>query len=185
VRPAPPEGESQDVRWFSWAEAIFIADPGLEGVLRAVQPGEPTIRQATVADAPRCAHVYMRSKSYALPEVPEPHTEAEVAEWMADQAFAKMDAWVAEVDGVIVGQMMLAPGWIQHLYVDPSWMGRGVGDRLLGLARQRQPGELQLWAFQSNLGARRFYERHGFHAVEFTDGSGNPERWPDVRYVCG
>jgi 8-oxo-dGTP pyrophosphatase MutT (NUDIX family)/GNAT superfamily N-acetyltransferase len=185
VQPVPPEGESQDVRWFSWAEAIAIADPGLEGVLRAIQPGEPVIRQATVADALRCARVYMRSKSYALPEVPEPHTEAEVAEWMADQAIVTMDVWLAEVDGVIVGQMMLAPGWLQHLYLDPSWMGRGLGERLMGLARQRQPGEMQLWAFQSNVGARRFYERHGFHAVEFTDGSGNAERWPDVRYVSG
>ena len=51
------------------------------------------------------------------------------------------------------------------------------------LARQRQPGQLQLWAFQSNAGGRRFYERHGFAAVEFTDGAGNEERWPDVRYV--
>ncbi len=184
-QPAPPEGESQDVRWFSWAEAVSIADPGLEGVLRAVQPGEPVIRQATIIDAPQCAHVYMRSKSFALPEVPEPHTEAEVATWMANDAVTTMDVWVAELDGVIVGQMMLAPGWLQHLYLDPSWMGRGLGERLMSLARQRQPGELQLWAFQSNLGARRFYERHGFDAVEFTDGSGNAERWPDVRYVSG
>jgi 8-oxo-dGTP pyrophosphatase MutT (NUDIX family)/GNAT superfamily N-acetyltransferase len=185
AQPAPPEGESQDVRWFSWAEAISIADPGLEGVLRAVQPGEPVIRPATTADAARCARVYVRSKSFALPEVPEPHTEAAVAEWMAQQAINTMEVWVAEVDGVIVGQMMLAPGWLQHLYLDPSWMGRGLGDRLLALARQRQPDEIQLWAFQSNLGARRFYERHGFRAVEFTDGSGTAERWPDVRYVSG
>jgi ribosomal protein S18 acetylase RimI-like enzyme len=53
----------------------------------------------------------------------------------------------------------------------------------MALARQRQPEGLQLWAFQSNARARRFYERHGFEAVEFTDGNGNEERWPDVRYV--
>jgi 8-oxo-dGTP pyrophosphatase MutT (NUDIX family) len=33
--PAPPAGESQDVRWFSWAEALEIADPGLAGYLGA------------------------------------------------------------------------------------------------------------------------------------------------------
>lgn len=33
--PCPPEGESQEVRWFSWQEALGIADPGLIGALRA------------------------------------------------------------------------------------------------------------------------------------------------------
>ena len=35
--PAPPEGESPDARWFSWAEAIAIADDGLVGALRLLQ----------------------------------------------------------------------------------------------------------------------------------------------------
>jgi hypothetical protein len=30
--------------------------------------------------------------------------------------------------------------------------------------------------------ARRFYERHGYIAVAFSDGSGNEERCPDVLY---
>jgi 8-oxo-dGTP pyrophosphatase MutT (NUDIX family)/GNAT superfamily N-acetyltransferase len=184
VVPAPPVGESPEVRWFSWCEAIAIAEPGLEGVLRASQPGTPTLRPAVVGDAAKCAHVYTRSKAFALPEVPEPHTETEIAEWMADVAIPTMDVWVADVDGVIVGQMMLVPGWLHHLYIDPSWMGRGLGDRFMALVLQRQPQDLQLWAFQSNTRARRFYERHGFTAVEFTDGAGNQERWPDVRYVA-
>ena len=35
--PAPPEGESQDVRWFDWDEAIAVTDPGLAGLLRAMR----------------------------------------------------------------------------------------------------------------------------------------------------
>jgi 8-oxo-dGTP pyrophosphatase MutT (NUDIX family) len=34
--PAPPEGESQDVRWFAWDEALRVADPGLVALLRHV-----------------------------------------------------------------------------------------------------------------------------------------------------
>ncbi|TKT00249.1 GNAT family N-acetyltransferase [Streptomyces lasalocidi] len=60
--------------------------------------------------------------------------------------------------------------------------GRGIGDRFVSLARQRSPRGLTLWTFQVNEPAHRFYERHGFTAVEFTDGSGNEEREPDVRY---
>jgi hypothetical protein len=33
--PAPHAGESQEVRWFSWADALAIADPGLAGFLLA------------------------------------------------------------------------------------------------------------------------------------------------------
>jgi 8-oxo-dGTP pyrophosphatase MutT (NUDIX family)/GNAT superfamily N-acetyltransferase len=184
VAPAPPAGESPEVRWFPWAEAIAIAEPGLEGVLRAAQPGTPSLRPAVVGDAANCARVYTRSKAFALPEVPEPHTEPDIAKWMAEVAIPTMDVWVAEVDGVVVGQFMLVPGWLHHLYIDPSWIGRGLGDRFMTLVRQRHPQALQLWAFQSNGRGRRFYERHGFTAVEFTDGAGNQERWPDVRYIA-
>ena len=34
--PAPPEGESQDVRWFAWEEARRVADPGLVALLRPI-----------------------------------------------------------------------------------------------------------------------------------------------------
>jgi 8-oxo-dGTP pyrophosphatase MutT (NUDIX family)/GNAT superfamily N-acetyltransferase len=183
VQPSPPEGESQLVQWFTWADAIAMAEAGLEGVLRALQPGQPIIRRAAVSDATRCALLYLRSKAFAMPEVPEPHTEAQIVDWMAVHALATMDCWVAELDGVVVGQMMLAPGWLHHLYIDPSWIGRGLGDRFITLAGERQPDGLQLWAFQSNASGRRFYERHGFEAVEFTDGSANDERRPDVRYA--
>jgi 8-oxo-dGTP pyrophosphatase MutT (NUDIX family) len=43
--PAPPEGESQLVRWFSWNEAMEIADAGLIGAIRAAE-GELALRSA-------------------------------------------------------------------------------------------------------------------------------------------
>jgi hypothetical protein len=44
------------------------------------------------------------------------------------------------------------------------------------------PERLELWVFQRNEGARRFYERHGFELVRLTDGAGNMEREPDALY---
>jgi len=41
---------------------------------------------------------------------------------------------------------------------------------------------LELWCFQANAYARRFYEARGFHVIRFTDGAHNEERTPDVRY---
>ncbi|HUH07842.1 MAG TPA: NUDIX domain-containing protein [Egibacteraceae bacterium] len=36
--PSPPPGESQDVAWFSWDDALELADVALVGALRAVRP---------------------------------------------------------------------------------------------------------------------------------------------------
>ena len=85
--------------------------------------------------------------------------------------------------GDVVGFAAIADGWLEHLYLAPGWTGRGIGTDLLTIARTRCPAGLQLWTFQVNAGARRFYEREGFRAVESTDGSANEEREPDVRYV--
>jgi 8-oxo-dGTP pyrophosphatase MutT (NUDIX family) len=38
--PRPPAGESQDVRWFTWSEAIDVADAGLAGYLRWASAGD-------------------------------------------------------------------------------------------------------------------------------------------------
>ncbi|MBI4935659.1 MAG: GNAT family N-acetyltransferase [Actinobacteria bacterium] len=186
VDPAPPEGESQEVEWFHWYQAMPLTESGLEGALRALQPGTPRLRTVRSDDAVECAHVYLRSRAFGLPEVPFAFPPSDVKRWMADEVVGRTDMWVAEVDGVLAGLMVLGHerdgSWIEHLYLDPAWVGRGLGDRFIDIAKQRGPEGLQLWTFQSNDRARRFYERHGFVAETFTDGAGNAERTPDVRY---
>jgi hypothetical protein len=137
VAPTPPEGESPDVAWFSWAQAIEVAEPGLEGVLRAVQPGRPTLRRAVVDDAAACARVYVRACNYAIDEVAGPRTEAEIAAWMAGQAIPSSEVWVADLEGVVVGLLLLGPGSIRHVHVDPAWIGRGLDEELIALAGPR------------------------------------------------
>jgi 8-oxo-dGTP pyrophosphatase MutT (NUDIX family) len=36
--PSPGPGESQEVRWFGWDEALDVADPGLAGLLWHLRP---------------------------------------------------------------------------------------------------------------------------------------------------
>ena len=67
----------------------------------------------------------------------------------------------------------------------PSLTGRGIGSALLAVAKRERPQGLRLWTFQSNTGAQRFYERHGFVEVRRTDGRDNEERAPDVLYAYG
>jgi 8-oxo-dGTP pyrophosphatase MutT (NUDIX family)/GNAT superfamily N-acetyltransferase len=185
--PAPPQDESQEVAWFPWHQAVAMADAGLEGILRALQPGTPTLRDARSNDAPDVATVYLRSRAFALPTVPLVHDEGDVRRWIADEVIGHRDVVVAELDGTIVGVMALdgrrgEEGWIDHLYLDPAWIGRGLGEQFVDVAKERHRAGLQLWTFEVNEAAQRFYARHGFRAVERTAGAGNEEQSPDVRF---
>ena len=67
--------------------------------------------------------------------------------------------------------------------VDPTLVGNGIGSTLLAFAMAEFPKPIHLYTFQANVGARRFYERHGFVAIEFTEGQDNEELCPDVLYA--
>ena len=84
--------------------------------------------------------------------------------------------------GALTGIIAFRNGWIDQLYVLPEVQGRGVGNELLQVAK-RAFDCLQLWTFQRNLRARRFYEARGFAFVEETDGARNEEKEPDARYL--
>jgi predicted N-acetyltransferase YhbS len=79
--------------------------------------------------------------------------------------------------------LALTSDMVSQLYVAPGWTGRGIGSRLLELAKAQRPAGLDLFTFQVNSGARRFYGRHGFVEVARGDGSGNEEGQPDRRYA--
>ena len=152
-------------------------------------PGQPAghdvLRRAGAPDARAAADVWLRSFAAALPTVVSPRSGDEVRDYFRDVVVPFRETWVADAgyrDG-IVGVMVLSDDQLSQLYLAPDWRGRGLGDRFVGLAKERSPQGLTLWTFQVNKPAHRFYERHGFVAVEYTDGSGNEEREPDVRYV--
>ena len=50
---------------------------------------------------------------------------------------------------------------LAQLFVAPSAQGKGTGRDLLDLARAELPMGFRLRTDEGNLGARRFYERHG------------------------
>ena len=80
------------------------------------------------------------------------------------------DTWVAVEGDAIVGFLVLEPGWVDHLYLEPSAPARASAPSCSTTPSACSPTGLDLWAFRSNTGARRFYERHGFVAVAFTEG---------------
>ncbi len=137
------------------------------------------------ADADATATMYLAARRAMLPGLRDPHTEAETRAWMRHTVFTRYSVRIAEADGEIIGFAARDGAWLMQLYVKPGWTGRRVGSTLLELiladAAAATP-VLRLHTFARNAGARRFYERHGFTAVAFGDGTGNEEGEPDVRY---
>lgn len=110
------------------------------------------------------------------------HPPEEELAFFLNQVIPNSDVQVARCEQKIAGFIARQHNHVEHLYVSPSFWNRGIGSLLLASV-QRDTDILDLWTFQRNSGARRFYERHGFTAIEFTDGSRNEEKEPDVRYV--
>jgi GNAT superfamily N-acetyltransferase len=137
------------------------------------------IRRATQEDVEAVALLYERTFA-AMTYLPVLHTVDEHRSWFGKK-FAEHEPWVWD-EGGVRGFIVLTDDELLYLYLDLRWTGRGIGSALLDHAKARRPGGFTLWTFQQNDGARRFYERHGLRAIELTDGEGNEEKMPDVRY---
>jgi ribosomal protein S18 acetylase RimI-like enzyme len=93
---------------------------------------------------------------------------------------------VVEQNSRIIGMMALSKiegtGWINQLYLHPDAVEQGVGTKLIERAKAKLGSPIRLYTFQENQGAIRFYERHGFKAIQYSDGSENEENCPDILY---
>jgi len=144
------------------------------------------LRSATDADAEAIADTYLASRRAFLEYAPLAHTDAEVRRWIAEVVMRRADVTVATRGGEVVGFIATRDDggvrWIDHLYLGPGAVGQGIGAALLAGALAALERPVMLYTFLHNRGARRFYERHGFRAIDFGDGSGNEERCPDALY---
>src|ERR1700737_3461044 len=140
-----------------------------------------TLRRATVADAGAIAEVYSASFRL-LTFLPRLHTPAEYRSFIADVILRDCEVIVAEDDSGIVSFLARQGEEVRLLYTRPDPIGGGAGTQLIEAAKQGGVDALELWCFQANTRARRFYEARGFRAVRFTDGAANEEKMPDVLY---
>jgi ribosomal protein S18 acetylase RimI-like enzyme len=145
------------------------------------------VRPARIDEKDALARLLVRARNGMeyVPPVPEEHVPL-----IADDLFSRHeDVWLAEEDGLPVGFLAIrrsrTEGWevLEKLYVEPEAQSRGIGTVLLDQAKALRPDGLHLWVFQKNIGAIRFYERHGFRLVKLTDGTGNMEHEPDALYA--
>ncbi|HSC79639.1 MAG TPA: GNAT family N-acetyltransferase [Chitinolyticbacter sp.] len=146
-----------------------------------------TLRPASSEDAPQIAELLISSRKAFIPYAPIAHPPADVHRWVEHALIPSGGVSVACQDGTVIGVLAVSRdeagvGWIDQLYVAPAYPGHGIGASLLELALSSLARPIRLHTFQANGKARRFYERHSFQVVAYTDGSANEEGCPDVLY---
>ncbi len=128
----------------------------------------------------QAAQIHRAAFDDRLPWLKDLHTPQEDRWFYENCVFPQCELWAAFVPEM-AGIIAFKDGWVEQLYILPQFQGQGIGTALLRQAQSRFP-QLQLWTFQRNMQARKFYEKHGFITVEETDGSRNEEKEPDIRY---
>ena len=139
-------------------------------------------RRLLLFDIEAAARVHRISFDHALPWLAGLHTPDEDLWFYRERVFATCTVWGAFEGNEMRGVIAFRDDWIEQLYILPAAQSRGLGSELLDVAK-RASERLQLWTFQRNAPARRFYEARGFLLVEQTDGARNEEKEPDARYV--
>jgi GNAT superfamily N-acetyltransferase len=139
------------------------------------------LRLATDGDAEAIAEVNF-APFRLLTFLPMLHT-IEGYRWFVANVMLKVCVvTVAEDDTGIISFLALKGEEVHQFYTRPDRIGRGAGTQLIEAAKSSGVAALDLWCFQANARAQRFYEARGFRAIRFTDGANNEERTPDVRY---
>jgi ribosomal protein S18 acetylase RimI-like enzyme len=138
------------------------------------------IREASETDIADIVSVFRSSRAERMPYLPSLHSKEEDENYF--KGLFQDHTIVVAGEERVIGFCVYKEGWIDHLYILPEFQGKGVGSMLLNKAKEAND-TLQLWVFQKNKDAVKFYESKGFRLAEETDGSANEEKEPDARYV--
>lgn len=146
------------------------------------------IRRAEMADAAALAELGARTFSDTFAHLYPPQ---DLAAFLADAyglertrsdlADPAKAQWIVEVEGKAVGYALAGPcdlphrevtaasGELKRFYLLKDWQGGGLGARLFAeiMAWLERDGPRDIWigVWSENLGAQRFYARHGFEKV--------------------
>lgn len=164
--PAPWHPEPEDM------PPEIPENPGFDGTL-SLRPGRPL-------DAGKLGQIITDAVTAATWK-PRLHSGVEDiahAGRMIDRGWIT----VAMLDERVAGFLAREGDYIHCLYIADFAQGHGVGAALLEAAKEGRD-RLELWTFQYNKGAQRFYRREGFRPMEETEGLHNDEGLPDVRFL--
>ncbi|ASP23153.1 putative acetyltransferase [Antarctobacter heliothermus] len=141
-----------------------------EITLRPAQPGDAGKLGAMITEAVE-AHAWKPRLHSAAQDIA--HTGK-----MIDRGWVT----VAELGSAVAAFIARDGNEVDALFVATWAQGQGLGTALLEDAKTHTD-RLELWTFQENTGAQRFYLQQGFDEVARTDGDKNEEGLPDIRYL--
>src|SRR5436305_7292903 len=95
------------------------------------------IRRAGANDAVRLSDIFIAARA-RMTYLPNLHTDEETREFIGGLP-ARMEVWVAEVDGRVIGFAAVHDDWLDHLYVEPGAQNGGAGSALLEKVKERRP----------------------------------------------
>jgi ribosomal protein S18 acetylase RimI-like enzyme len=112
--------------------------------------------------------------------VTDPHPLTEQREYFLSQVLPQHRVTLAVRESQLLGFIAASETSVAQLHVQVGLHRQGIGSALLALSKSRSAGSLWLYAFAQNVRACRFYEKHGFVAVE----RGFEPNWKleDVKY---
>ena len=140
-----------------------------------------TLRRATASDTKSIANV-LSASFRLLTFLPILHTVEEDRRYIQNVILNECEVTVAEDESGIVSFLAHQREEVRLLHTRPDRIGMGAGTQLIDAEKASGIGALELWCFEANDRARRFYEARGFRAIRFTDGAHNEEQMPDIRY---
>lgn len=166
-----------------------------------------TIRTATPEDAQGIAEAHVKTWQCAYKgQIPDSfldslsvESRAQVWKEILTTSQKGTFAYVAEFEGKIIGWCTTGTnrdedaaegaGELYGIYVDPEYIGKGVGSQLMERATRALKAEgykkATLWVLDSNVKTRAFYEKNGW-VVEggVKDDPREGFVLHEVRYVC-
>jgi len=139
------------------------------------------LRHATDRDADAIAEPFFASHRL-LTFLPMLHPIESYRRFVASVLLKECVVTVIEDDTGIISFLALQSEEVRQFYTRLDRIGRGAGTQLIEAVKSSGVAALELWCFQANARARRFYKARGLRAIGFPDGADNEEWVPDVRY---
>jgi ribosomal protein S18 acetylase RimI-like enzyme len=138
-----------------------------------------SMRNARSQDMAVCAG-FVNEWIDATDWMPRMHSPEAVVKHYQSEVATKRQTIVAVDASRVRGFVTMTPDkFVTALYVEQASRGQGIGGLLLERAKRELSPEVSVYVFQNNVGALKFYAKHGFVEINRTSGD-NDENLPDI-----